>query len=393
MCHGVFLGGGRIVGDWEYVVKKDIFVGMSKWDMNIYNKVCCLVRRMLGAMLALVLICGDVCGQEGLTDDIRSEDLKLIGEAVNDLEMGEVRAAYEILEGMAVRYSENYLVGYELGVAELGLGMTDRAAKRFGDLTRHGLANDQTWQMMGNALDAGGRSGEAAGAYREGLRKFPRSGRLMNEMGTLRLRSGDYAGAIGWFEQGMEAEPEYAGNFYRAGWMELNSSEPRDGIRYGEALMLMEMKGERVGEMSELLYRAWGEVMRGALRHEREPRDTVDVIVARECRRWGYAGLGDEVVSFRLIGRIKWELMDVECYDPRSEEEMGDFGLGERCCVAWEKVREMEEAIERHGHWEAYCVWLLREGDRDQANEWMQMNEDKMERFAKWLGKFKGMDM
>ena len=38
-------------------------------------------------------------------------------------------------------------------------------------------------------------------------------------------------------------------------------------------------------------------------------------------------------------------------------------------------------------------MWLLMEGDLDQANELMQMNEDKMERFAKWLGKFKGMDM
>ena len=63
------VGNGRIVGNWEYVVKKDIFVGMSKCDMNIY-KVCCWGQRVLGAMLALVLICGDVCGQEGLTDDI-----------------------------------------------------------------------------------------------------------------------------------------------------------------------------------------------------------------------------------------------------------------------------------------------------------------------------------
>lgn len=300
--------------------------------------------RAIAACAAMVMTLSGLpaAGQEaaGLT----AEELQTLEQAVRDADSGEAARAVAAMEELARRRPDSYAVGYEQGYTLIANGEHGRAAEAFRKLQSHKECDDRAFQMEGNALDYMGRRGDAMRAYRRGLSRFPRSGRLLMEMGNMSLADGDYDTALRLFEQGVEAEPGFASNYYRAAWLLLQSSAAESGLALGEAFLLMEPTGERAETMSRMVcdtYRAMSP--RGA------------------------------ATTMRRVAETKRALLSLR----RGESESETAGA---------RVRAVEEAIMAAGHWGAYCAWLVRKCDADGLSAWMTFNEAAMESFAEWFG-------
>lgn len=275
---------------------------------------------------------------------------------------GQADRAVATMESLLAAHPGEAELRYELGYALMKDYQFDRAAATF-----HGLRTeigDAAYQMEGNAQDMAGRRGDAMRTYREGLRAHPASGRLKMEIGTVRMQEEDYDGALEMYRSGIESEPGFASNYYRAAWILFNSSAPEEGLAYAEAFMVLERRGERVEEMSAMLYEARAKT----LRHAAAEGGDAATAAAAEA---GYTpeADGDRPTLRALTAAMKAALNDMT----------GTVGAAE------ERVRDFEQRVESAGHWDAYCRWLMRKGAEDEFAAWMSLHEGMMEGFALWL--------
>lgn len=297
---------------------------------------------------------------------ISDTDQAAIVKAIEQADNGGADRAAETLEKLCAKYPSEAALRYELGYAQMKDYRYERAAKTFRSLRGVAEMGALPWQMEGNALDLAGRRGDAVRVYRDGLNRFPKSGALIMELGTIRMQEEDYAGAIEMYERGVAADPDYAPNYYRAAWIHFHSDAPWDGIALAERFMAMELKGERVEEMSQMTFEAYEALIRLAVK---EDRDGTIALTAMELGFTPQKEGGD--ISLRVVCGVKKAL-----HATRPD------GGGVAASV-W----DFEERVAKAGHWEAYCRWLLRKGREDEFSGWLALHEDLMERFAEWMGR------
>ena len=120
-------------------------------------------------------------------------------------------------------------------------------------------ANPQYFAVAGNAQDMMGKPKDALKTYQAGLEKFPDSGYLHLETGNVLIGLGYTAQGVGYYEHGIEVDPGFASNYYRAAQY-LFSDYPIKSIIYAETHNLIyDPNGPRWPEVSKLLYDAYNE--------------------------------------------------------------------------------------------------------------------------------------
>lgn len=119
-------------------------------------------------------------------------------------------------------------------------------------------ADVMTFQIAGNVYKALEEAKECEKIYRQGLKKFPRSGPLYSEYGELLWARKDYT-AIDQWEKGIEVDPAYGGNYYNAALFYFYTKDKVWGLVYGEIFANMESLTERGAAMKELLLKTYKE--------------------------------------------------------------------------------------------------------------------------------------
>jgi tetratricopeptide (TPR) repeat protein len=76
-------------------------------------------------------------------------------------------------------------------------------------------ADDQCYQIAGNIYLQLGLTADCNRLYRAGIKRFPESGSLYNELGVLLWEQKDNS-AINLWEKGIETDPNYSKNYYNA---------------------------------------------------------------------------------------------------------------------------------------------------------------------------------
>lgn len=298
--------------------------------------------------LAIVALAA-IPAMAGAQDRLTAEEDDALRQAMEASDNGREDEAVETLLLLRKAHHDDYAINYELGYALMMKRDYEGAARTFRTLQSRKEADDLTYVMEGNALDYMGKRGDALRTYGKGLDRFPNSGRLMMEVGNIKLSDEQYEAALEWYVRGMEAEPRFPSNYFRAATLLLNSSDTEGGLAAGEAFMMLSPSGDRARTMSKMLSDAYGTLL---------ATDTA----ARE-----------EQTELRRVAEKKSRLLD-KC---RSESTCGATG---------QRVRAVEEAIRAAGHWTAYCAWLTRMGDEARFRGWMGFHENDLERFAEWFG-------
>jgi Tfp pilus assembly protein PilF len=117
-------------------------------------------------------------------------------------------------------------------------------------------ADDQCYQIAGNIYKQLENPKDCDKLYRKGLKKFPQSGPLYNDLGELLWAQQDYA-AIKQWEKGIEVDPGFSKNYYNASKYYFLTTDKVWSILYGEIFVNMEPVGNRTPEIKTVLLESY----------------------------------------------------------------------------------------------------------------------------------------
>ena len=113
-------------------------------------------------------------------------------------------------------------------------------------------ADDQSFQIAGNIYKQLDLPKECEKLYKKGLKKFPDSGPLYNELGELQWAQKDFEAIVQW-EKGIQLDPSYSRNYYNAAKYYFFTPDKVWSILYGEIFINMEPQSSKAPEIKQLL--------------------------------------------------------------------------------------------------------------------------------------------
>jgi len=140
-----------------------------------------------------------------LTPD--TETFVALGKALAD--QGNHEGALAQYEIALRRQPDHRLARFDRGTALQALGRTAAAEEAYREALRRGLALPGTFGNLGNILVLREMPEEAADIYRAGIRSFPDSGELWNNLGILEANRGAMAEAVAAFAAAVRLSPEW----------------------------------------------------------------------------------------------------------------------------------------------------------------------------------------
>ena len=134
----------------------------------------------------------------------------------------------------------------------------DKAVDGIKNIINRDDVDVMTFQLAGNVYKALEDPKECEKLYKQGLKKFPKSGPLYSEYGELLWASKNYD-AINLWEKGIEIDPAYGGNYYNAALFYFYTKDKVWSLIYGEIYVNMESRSQRGAAMKELLFKGYKE--------------------------------------------------------------------------------------------------------------------------------------
>ncbi len=262
-------------------------------------------------------------------------------------------------------------------------------------------ANPQYFAVAGNAQDMMGKPKDALKTYQAGLEKFPDSGYLHLETGNVLIGLGYTTQGVGYYEHGIEVDPGFASNYYRAAQY-LSADYPVKAIIYAETHNLIyDPNGPRWPEVSKLLYDAYNENIHFEA-------DTVRTTFARDrtitIDKKDVESGASPTSLLEQMSRIARELSFSDAMNESVDAEAlkaagGQLTLAELTAIrrrflehfeAKEQDRYPVFAVQRKvldaGHWEAYNMFMLREGRPEEFKAWLQDHESDLIAYFEFMG-------
>lgn len=113
-------------------------------------------------------------------------------------------------------------------------------------------SDDQSFQIAGLIYRQAGMIKDCEKMLKKGLKKFPGSGPLYNELGELQWQQQNFE-AIKQWEKGIETDPSYSRNYYNAAKYYYLTLDKVWSLLYGEIFINMEPLSSRAPEIKQLL--------------------------------------------------------------------------------------------------------------------------------------------
>jgi tetratricopeptide (TPR) repeat protein len=251
---------------------------------------------------------------------------------------------------------------------------------------------DRGYQLLGNCYDLMDDSARSMPIYREGLVRYPRSGRLHYELGAAAMVDGEIRQAFEWWVKGTQAEPQFPTNYY---WIckSLSATQYKIwSVFYGELFLNLERATTRTKEISEILYITWTAAMRLG--------DTVDPI--NFCPE----ELLDEPSPFGPT-EMNFATAFEFTVATSSQKFIPDSGVVKRLSIAqlvetrrtfikaWEAagyltkypnaIFDWHAKMAKSGWLDEYLWWLYAYGDKKEMTQYFRKNEGRYDTFLGWF--------
>ena len=304
---------------------------------------------------------------------------------------GKQDEAIQLLEEAVSFDPESVHVSYELAIAYYTKADFKKAKDILEKLLERKDVIAAVYHLLGNTYDKLGNVEKAVDTYIKGLNKFINAGELYLEMGTMFLSRKEYDAALGYYENGIKADPAFASNYYWAARIFCNSNETIWGLIYGEIFLNLERDSKRTDEICKLLYDTYNKSIRFprdssfSIRFSK-PAVAVNPDTAHKNKipfaKSAYepalmlALLREKAVDLNSLSRIRK-------YFVESYFKSGNY-------LNYPNVLfDFQYRVLKAGHMDAYNRWILFKGDEASGNTWVNANRQKWDDFIKWFAKNK----
>lgn len=288
----------------------------------------------------------------------------------------------KILEECEKTDSLEYTYPYEIALAKSYNKDYDGAIKKLIEIKDYKEIRDHYYQLLGNNYDYTGDSAMAMKTYDEGLKKFPKSGRLYLEKGIMNESSKPFE-AIKIYERGIEVEPMYPSNYYRAAKIYLKTNDRLSGLIYGEIFMNLERTTSRTKEMSELLYNGYKKSLIFTSKTESKTEFCPAVIDAAVfdknkelplCMNFAYSYL----IAMMKHSEFSYDNLIQIRQDFLKEYQMLKIKNAPNVLLNYFKKMDDNKVFN------AYNYYLFQVANKDAFTEWQTKNKAEYDRFEDW---------
>lgn len=229
-------------------------------------------------------------------------------------------------------------------------------------------ADVQSFQIGANIYKAAGDAKETERIYRRGLKKFPNSGVLHYEFGEVMLTQQQPLEAIKLWEDGIEREPAYPGNYYHAAkYYFYTKSNPVLSILYGEIFVNSESYTVRTAEIKNVLLESYKLFYAENISYGGKKANAFQLAVAETLNRQReFTGTGINVETLTVIRTrflLDWYARNANRFPY--------------------KLFDQQQYLAREGMYEAYNQWLFGPvSNVAQYQQWTTANAKKSSDFS-----------
>ena len=335
-------------------------------------------------LLLFIIIGQFVYGQ---TD--KEKALDKAQEAINLMDNGKVDKSIKLLEEAQKLDPDRFDYPYELAYAHYLKEDYKGVIKILEKNIDHKNVSERLFQLLGNSYDVLGKTDKAFEAYDAGLKKFPNSGMIYLEKGNVYWGKKEYGNALPFYEKGIEVDPRFSSNYYRATLIYCGSTEEVWGMIYGEIFMNLERNSKRTSEISKLLFDTYNS----------EIKFTSDTSFSVSFSKNASININD----LKDPGKIKlpfgvgvyeptlmMSMLNEKSIDINSLDRIRKNFIENYFKNGYDKkypnvLFDYQNKVLQAGHLEAYNHWILMKGDEDTFGIWHSSNTEKWDNFVKWF--------
>lgn len=182
-----------------------------------------------------------------------AQDAKQLQETANAfMRQGDYANAILVLNRAFKMEPGNIEIAKNLGLNYYFAKEYSKALEIYKPLLDLEAADDQCFQVAGDIYLALDDVKECEKVYKKGLKKFPGSGPLYNELGELQWAQKDFS-AIKQWEKGIEMDPGFSKNYFNACRYYYFSTDKVWSLLYGEIFLNIEPKSSSSEEIKNIL--------------------------------------------------------------------------------------------------------------------------------------------
>lgn len=238
-------------------------------------------------------------------------------------------------------------------------------------ITEREDADAQSFQILGLAYKAIAETKESEKMYKKALTRFPKSGALNCDYGEF-IAASNPADAIKYWEKGIEADPNYSGNYYFATKYYAQKGNIIWGLLYGEIFVNIESLSKRSEEIKTILFGGYRKLFDdlSILDNPKQNGTPFEKAVAQnlsDLTSFGRFGITPEMLTaLRARFILNWY--------SNSQSKGLVFPLF-----------EYQRRLLRQGHFDAYNQWLIgTNADAQKYTQWVQQHGEEVKGFQQY---------
>ena len=310
-------------------------------------------------------------------------------EAIKLMDNGDVDKSIILLKEAQILDPGRFDYPYEIAYAYHLKKDYKEAISILEKISKHKDVSERLFQLLGNTYDLIGNSDKAFKVYDEGLKLFPNSGMIYLEKGNVHWGKQDYIKALSFYEKGIEVDPTFPSNYYRAARIYCNSSEEVWGMIYGELFMNLERNSERTSEISKLLYDTYKREIKflsdTSFSMSFSKNATIDVSDLKDPNKLKLPyGIGVYEPNL-MISILPAKSIDINSLDQIRSSFIDNYYSSGYDKKYSNVLFSYQKTVKDAGHIEAYNHWILMKGDEEAFEKWRVTNENKWNTFVKWF--------
>lgn len=239
---------------------------------------------------------------------------------------------------------DDYAIQQELAYVAYLAGDVDEAMEVMNKVLDDKSADEKSFQIAGMIYKAGNLLKDCERIYKRGLKKFPNSGVLHNELGETFLLQKMPGEAIKVWEEGIQKEAGYPGNYFHAAkYYFFTKSNPVLSILYGEIFINAESYTVRTAEMKSILLESYKLFYSGAISYEDKRSNPFQKAIAEilwKQKELTQTGINTDVLTMiRLRFVLDW--------------------FNQYASKFPHKLIDQLQTLARNGLFEAYNQWIF----------------------------------
>jgi tetratricopeptide (TPR) repeat protein len=340
------------------------------------------MRTALSLLTFSILLSVGLSAQPVSSREKKTLAADLVAHGNDQMEIGEYESAVDDYLRARKLDPQNQVTNVRLAQAWYMMGEFSKSANAVKGLLRSRQSTPQAFQVYGNAMDMLGKGDYAEKMYKEGLKKFPQAGILHMELGIMRFSMGQLDSALFYWENGIEAEPWFASNYYWAAKACDTLGDRLWASLYAELYLNIDRTSDRSSEMGALIFSSF----RRSIAADSEGMPIVKMTdMPYRMTKSGkpFEQHADEAYTlarstpdhdFTVENLIEWwDFYHHFWFNNRDTQKL-PLSL-----YAWHQL------IDKSGFLEAYHHWLLYDAAPNEFSAWVADNEGYWQQFEEWF--------